>query len=149
MKKAIANLRIISQIAVAMGSAIFLLLAPSMQLTAQAQMSSTKEVTINKFLRQSLLPLPPEKRSENYKKIQEGMISLEKWLGPYQKVQKDGDNYLVVFKDGALPVQVGFKSDKSIESFTFSGCPIGKSLSLSKAPSNLKPVLSKCPNLKP
>jgi hypothetical protein len=112
--------------------------------------TSSKEIIMDQFLRQGLIPISPKKPgAESYKKFREIMISLNQWMGPYQRVERKDNNYFAVFKDGSIPIVASFKSDNKITSFYFSGCPMGQKLSLSKAPSSFKPLLSQCPNLKP
>jgi hypothetical protein len=75
------------------------------------------------------------------------LISFKKWMGAYQRIRKDGNNYTAVFDSGSLPIDAKFKANGSIESMSF-GCPISKSLSPSDAPSNLRTALSKCAGFK-
>ncbi len=75
-------------------------------------------------------------------------VSLKQWLGNYQKAQKkDATNYTAIFDRGSVPVVVNFKTDGSIENYSI-GCPVTKSLPLSKAPPDLQKLFSQCPNLK-
>jgi hypothetical protein len=127
---------------------VTLLGEPSKSLASQVKTSAATG-TINKFLQQALQPLPPEKRTESYKKLQGAMQDLEKWMGSYQNVKKSGDGYSAVFKNGYVPIKVEFKADQSVGRLVFSGCPVGKSLSIKQAPRNMRSVLAKCPNLKP
>jgi hypothetical protein len=69
------------------------------------------------------------------------IVSLKEWIGPYKKLRKNGKDYLAVFAQGTLPMQI---SEKSVGI----GCP-NTAVPLSKAPSNIRQVFAKCPNLKP
>ncbi len=73
--------------------------------------------------------------------------SFKNWLGAFQRIRTDGNNYIAVFDRGSLPIDAKFKANGSVESLIF-GCPISKSLSLSDAPSDVRQALSKCPGFK-
>jgi hypothetical protein len=139
-------LTLLAIITTLLGIALFV--EPQKSLASQVK-SSSATGTINKFLQQTLPPLPPEQRTESYKKLQGAMKGLEKWMGSYQNVRKSGDGYSAVFKNGYIPIKVEFKADQSVGTFVFSGCPVGKSLSIKQSPSNMRSILAKCPNLKP
>lgn len=69
--------------------------------------------------------------------------SFKRWMGTYQRLQKDGDNYIAIFNSGSLPIEVRSKSNGSIDSLNF-GCPSARSLSLNEAPRDIQKALLKC-----
>jgi hypothetical protein len=78
----------------------------------------------------------------------ESLGNLKKWMGAYQRIIKEGNNYLAIFDRGSLPVLVDLKENGDVKGFTF-GCPISKSLSITDAPEDLKKALTGCTNRKP
>jgi hypothetical protein len=132
MKKKISKLRL--TIDVGMVPSIVILLA----MTVQAQ--PAPEISIDRIFRY-------ESSSVGGKSQGQLVGSFKKWMGAYQRIRKDGDNYVAVFDSGSLPIDVKFKANGSIESIIF-GCPISKSLSLINAPENLQKALSKCGGFK-
>jgi hypothetical protein len=107
---------------------------------------------VHEFLQNSLKPLTTKKRAGKYQKLHAAMLSLEKWLGSYQKVQKSQNGYVAVFTNGSVPVTASFKTNKLIRSAKsvsdlFLGCPISKSLALRLVPSTIRSTFPKCPNL--
>jgi hypothetical protein len=127
MKKAITS-------RIAVGSAVFLLLGSSMQLTTQAQPSF--EGTIDQAFKNNSFPGAGEQGREL-------IVGIKQWIGPYKKAQKNkkDDNYLAIFDRGSLPIKVSGLASVGV------GCPVTK-LPLSKAPSNIQKAFAKCPNLK-
>jgi hypothetical protein len=123
------NLQIKNRAAMVLGT-VFLLAQP-MQMTVQAQ-SSLEATVIDNAIRNDALP----------GKGKEVLVSLKKWMGPYQSVRKESKGYSAIFQDGTLPIQMVEVGKVGV------GCPVTK-LSLSKAPNNVREVFSKCPNLKP
>ena len=73
--------------------------------------------------------------------------SLKKWMGAYQRIAKDGDNYLVIFDKGSIPVGAKFTTSGSLETIIF-GCPRSKSVSISDAPEVIRQGLSRCAGFK-
>lgn len=73
---------------------------------------------------------------------------LKKFMGSYQRIRKDDDNYLLVFDGGSLPVDIQVSESGFVSGLDF-GCPISRTLSLSDAPSQLRQVLSQCSRFKP
>jgi hypothetical protein len=69
------------------------------------------------------------------------IVSLKKWMGPYQKLEKTGSGYNANFEKGSLPIAVSLKG-------VAVGCP-KTAVPLSKAPANIKKTFGKCPNLTP
>jgi hypothetical protein len=118
---------------------IFLMIASS-ALAAPAK--SSPEVLIDQFLR-SNSPLPGGDRQ-----AQLLLDSIRQWLGVYKGLKKEGSGYAAVFERGSLPVVVRLKASGVIESLGFE-CPRSETLSVSRAPSNLRQALSSCPGLKP
>ncbi len=79
----------------------------------------------------------------------QGVIgNLKKFMGPYQRIRKDDDNYILVFDGGSLPVDIQVSESGSVSGLDF-GCPISRTLSISDAPSELRQVLSQCSRFKP
>ncbi len=74
--------------------------------------------------------------------------NLKRFMGSYQRIRKDDDNYILVFDGGSLPVDIQVSESGSIVGLDF-GCPISRTLSLSDAPSELRQVLSQCSRFKP
>jgi hypothetical protein len=69
------------------------------------------------------------------------IVSLKKWMGPYQKLEKAANGYSATFKQGSLPIEVSFQG-------VGVGCP-RTSIPLSKAPDNIKKTFGRCTNLTP
>ena len=113
-----------------------LLLVLSIELAVQAQ--PDPEIVLDRAFRY-------ESSSSNSQRQLIG--SFKNWMGTYQRIRMDGNNYIAVFDRGSLPIDAKFKANGSVESLNF-GCPISKSLSLSDAPSNLRQALSKCAGFK-
>jgi hypothetical protein len=79
----------------------------------------------------------------------QGLISsLKKWMGSYQRIRKDDDNYLLIFDGGSLPIDIQISETGSVAGLNF-GCPISKTLSISDAPGELRQALSQCSKFKP
>lgn len=73
--------------------------------------------------------------------------SLKRWMGPYQRIVKEENNYLVIFDSGSIPVGARFTTSGSLETIVF-GCPRSKSLSINDAPEGIRQELSKCAGFK-
>jgi hypothetical protein len=73
--------------------------------------------------------------------------TLIKWMGAYQRIVQDGENYLVIFDSGSIPVSPRFTTSGALETLTF-GCPRSKSLSINDAPEAIRQELSKCAGFK-
>lgn len=115
-----------------------LLLVLSLELAVQAQ--PDPEVAIDRVFRYE--------SSFSSSNSQGQLIGIFKnWMGAFQRIRTDGNNYIAVFDRGSLPIDAKFKANGSVESLSF-GCPISKSLSLSDAPSNIRQTLSKCAGFK-
>ncbi len=106
---------------------------------AQAQPTSP-EVAIDQAFR--LGSLPPEADAQ----IQSLVAGIRNWMGSYQGLRRQGDDYLVMFERGELPVSVRQDARDQINSVSF-GCPRSKSLNLNQASKELRQVFSPCPNL--
>jgi hypothetical protein len=106
-----------------------LLLTPSVALA-----QSAVEKSIDSALRSSSVP---GGSSESNAMI----TSLKEWMGPYQKLRKNGKDYLAVFDRGTLPMKISGNS-------VGIGCP-NTAVPLSKASKNIQQAFAKCPNLKP
>ncbi|XGV97641.1 MAG: hypothetical protein ACAF41_01595 [Leptolyngbya sp. BL-A-14] len=117
-----------------------LLLAQAQRVAAQAQ--PTPEVTIDQFLR-SNAPLPGADAQ-----AQQQYLSLRSWMGAYQATRQEGNHYLAMFEQGALPVFVELNASGQIKRYG-AGCPRSQSLSLSQLPAALRQVWSKCTTLSP
>jgi hypothetical protein len=125
----ISQLQITSRLALIL-TTTFLLVKP-LELTTQAQ--PAPEVMVDRMF-------VYESSGGQYR----GLISsLKAWMGAYQRIRKDDDNYILVFDGGSIPLDVSFTDSGSISSLTF-GCPISRTLSISDAPSDLRQVLSRC-----
>jgi hypothetical protein len=118
---------------VAMVSSTALLLVQTLAITAQAQ--PAPEVAIDRMFRYESSSTSGQGR--------DFLISFKKWMGTYQRIRPDGNNYEAIFDRGSLPSEAKFKANGSVESLSY-GCPISKSLSLNDAPDDLKKALSKC-----
>jgi hypothetical protein len=129
----ILNLKITNRVVVGLGT--LLLLVPSMRLTALAQPSPS--IIIDRMFRYDSSPAGSNNQDRYL------VISLKKWLGTYQRVIEDDNNYVAVFDRASIPLKVKLKDSGDIESFNF-GCPVSKSVSLNEAPLELKKLLSKC-----
>jgi hypothetical protein len=78
----------------------------------------------------------------------QGVISnLKRWMGAYQRIRKDDDNYILVFDGGSLPIDIQVSESGSVSGLDF-GCPISRTLSTSDAPGELRQVLSQCSRFK-
>jgi hypothetical protein len=130
----ISQLKISSRLALIL--ATMLLLIKPLELTAQAQ--PAPEVMVDRMF-------VYESSGGRYQAV---ISSLKKWLGSYQRIRKDDDNYLLVFDGGSLPIDIQVSESGSIAGLNF-GCPISKTLSISDAPSELRQVLSQCSRFKP
>jgi hypothetical protein len=130
----VSQLQIKSRLALLL--AITLLLIKPLELTAQAQ--ADPEVMVDRMF-----------IYESSGGLYQGVISgLKKWMGAYQRIRKDDDNYLLVFDGGSLPIDIQVSASGSISGLNF-GCPISRTLSISDAPSELRQVLSQCSKFKP
>jgi hypothetical protein len=123
-------------------SAVWLLFQP-LALVGQAQASP--EIIIDRILRSessssSSSNVGSAARSNEYKQL---LGSFKRWMGAYQRLQKDGDNYIAIFDSGSLPIEVRSKDSGAIESLSF-GCPKTRSLSLNEAPLDIQKALLKC-----
>jgi hypothetical protein len=133
-QKKISQLQITSRLALIL-TTTFLLIKP-LELTAQAQ--PAPEVMIDRMF-------VYESSGGQY----QGLITnLKKFMGSYQRIRKDDDNYILVFDGGSLPIDIQTSASGSIVGMNF-GCPISRTLSLSDAPSELRQVLSQCSRFKP
>ena len=110
-----------------------LLLVQTLSITAQAQ--PAPEVAIDRMFRYE--------SSSTSRQGRDLLISFKKWMGTYQRIRTDGNNYEAIFDRGSLPIEAKFRANGSIESLSYA-CPISKSLSLNDAPDDLKKALSKC-----
>ena len=130
----ISNLQITSRLTLILATT--LLLIKPLELTAQAQ--PAPETIVD-------LMFVYESSGGQY----QGLISsLKKWMGAYQRIRKDDDNYLLVFDGGSLPIDIQTSASGSVSGMTF-GCPISRTLSISDAPSELRQVLRQCSSFKP
>lgn len=124
-------------------SAAWLLVQP-LALVGQAQASP--EIIIDRILRSenssssSSSTVGSTARANEYKQL---LGSFKRWMGAYQRLQKDGDNYIAIFDSGSLPIEVRSKDSGAIESLSF-GCPKTRSLSLNEAPLEIQKALLKC-----
>ncbi len=122
----------ISQSAMFLSTALMLL----QPLAVATHANASTAAAIDKALRTNVIPTD---RDGKYKKQ---LISLKKWIGPYQNVKEDEDGtYQANFKNGVLPIQAGITGINI-------GC-VRTSVPLSKAPSNIKQMFENCPDLTP
>ena len=129
----IPNLQITSRLALILTTA--LLLIKPLELTAQAQ--PAPEMMVDRMF-------VYESSSGQF----QGVIgSLKKWMGRYQHIRKNDDNYILVFDSGSLPIDIQVSATGSIAALNF-GCPISRTLSISDAPSDLRQILSQCSRFK-
>ena len=129
----ISKLQITSRLALMLATT--LLLIQPLELTAQAQ--PAPEVMVDRMF-------VYESSSGQF----QGVIgSLKKWMGRYQHIRKNDDNYVLVFDSGSLPIDIQVSDSGSIAALNF-GCPISRTLSISDAPSELRQVLSQCSRFK-
>ena len=134
IQQKISKLKISSRLALILTTA--LLLVKSLELTAQAQ--PAPEVMVDRmFVYES-----------SGGRFQTVISSLKKYMGSYQRIRKDDDNYLLVFDGGSLPIDIQVSETGSISGLDF-GCPISRTLSISDAPGELRQVLSQCSRFKP
>jgi hypothetical protein len=130
----ISQLQITSRLALLL-TTTFLLIKP-LELTAQAQ--PAPEVMVDRMF-------VYESSGGQYQAV---ISNLKRWMGSYQRIRKDDDNYLLVFDGGSLPIDIQTSSSGSVTGLNF-GCPISKTLSISDAPGELRQVLSQCSRFKP
>jgi hypothetical protein len=122
----------ISQSAMFLATALMLL----QPLTTATHANASTAAAIDKALRTNVIPTD---RDGKYKKQ---LISLKKWIGPYQNVKEDEDGtYQAKFKNGILPINAGITGINL-------GC-VRTAVPLSKAPSNIKKMFENCPDLTP
>jgi hypothetical protein len=134
IQQKISKLKISSRLALILTTA--LLLVKPLELTAQAQ--PAPEVMVDRmFVYES-----------SGGRFQTVIGELKKFMGSYQRIRKDDDNYLLVFDGGSLPVDIQVSASGFVSGLDF-GCPISRTLSLSDAPSQLRQVLSQCSRFKP
>lgn len=131
------NLKIANRVAVV---GTLLSIVASMDLTVMAQ--PAPEIIIDRIFRYNSAPPGSNIQDRNL------VESLKKWLGAYQRVIEEGNNYVAIFDRASIPLKVKFKDSGEIESFGF-GCPATKSISLNEAPLELQKLLSKCHGSKP
>lgn len=130
----IANLPITSRLTLMLATMV--LLIKPLELTAQAQ--PAPEVMLDRMF-------VYESSGGQY----QGTISaLKKWMGTYQRIHKDDDNYMLVFDSGSLPIDIQTSVSGSVSGLSF-GCPISRTLSISDAPTELRQMLSQCSKFKP
>jgi hypothetical protein len=137
-KRKILNLHIINRVVVVFGT--LLLVIPSMELPATAQPSPL--ITLDRIFRYNSSP-PGSSTQERTL-----LVSLKQWLGAYQRVLGEGNNYTAIFDRGSLPLAVEFKDTGDLKNLVV-GCPITKALSVSEAPIEIQKLMSKCTRLKP
>jgi hypothetical protein len=130
----ISSLQITSRLTLLLATT--LLLIKPLELTAQAQ--PAPEVMVDRMF-------VYESSGGRYQAV---ITNLKKWLGAYQRIRKEDDNYLLVFDGGSLPIDIQVSATGSISGLDF-GCPISRTLSISDAPSELRQVLSQCSRFKP
>jgi hypothetical protein len=133
MQPKISKLKITSRLALMLATT--LLLIKPLELTAQAQ--PAPEVMVDRMF-------VYESSGGRYQGV---ISSLKKWLGSYQRIRKDDDNYLLVFDGGSLPVDIQISESGSVSGLDF-GCPISRTLSIGDAPSELRQVLAQCSRFK-
>ncbi len=116
-----------------------LVMMPAMVLKVSAQMAP--EVSIDRIFRY-------ESSSSGAAGQGEFAMSLKKWLGAYQRLLKDGDNYTAVFDRASLPLTVELKDNGDFKGFGI-GCGATSSLPMSEAPEEFRKLLLKCRTNRP
>jgi hypothetical protein len=116
-----------------------LVMMPAMVLKASAQMAP--EVAIDHIFRYESSSPGPRGQGEL-------AMSLKKWLGAYQRLLKDGDNYTAVFDRASLPLTVESKENGDFKGFGI-GCKSTSSLPMSEAPEEFRKLLLKCRSNRP
>jgi hypothetical protein len=129
----ISTLQITNRIALML--ATILMLIKTSELTAQAQ--PAPEVMLDRMFIY-------ESSSGQFQGV---IASLKKYMGSYQHIRKNDDNYILVFDSGSIPIDIQVSASGSIAGLNF-GCPISRTLSVSDAPSELRQVLSQCSKFK-
>ncbi len=125
----ISKLQVTSRLALMLTTA--LLLIKPLELVAQAQ--PAPEMMVDRMF-------VYESSSGQF----QGVIgNLKKWMGRYQHIRKNDDNYILVFDSGSLPIDIQVSESGSIAGLNF-GCPISRTLSISDAPRELRQILSQC-----
>ena len=124
------------------GLSLLWLLGAPLTLVAHAQ--SSPEIIIDRLLRSdtasSTSNVGSAARTTEYQQL---LGSFKRWMGAYQRLLKDGDNYIAIFDSGSLPIEVRSKPSGSIDTLSF-GCPNAKSLSLNEAPLDIQRALKTC-----
>jgi hypothetical protein len=93
-------------------------------------------------------PLPGASAEGQQNRIQFKTV-LTQWMGSYQSVQSDGDQYWVLFDQGSLPITMAFRENGDPDAITVVGCPV-TAVPISQAPSDYRELLStECPDLNP
>jgi hypothetical protein len=137
-EKKILNLHIINRVVAVFGT--LLLVIPPMGLTAVAQPSPL--TTLDRIFRYNSSPPGNNIQDRNL------LLSLKQWLGAYQRVLGEGNNYTAIFDRGSLPLAVEFKDTGDLKTLVV-GCPITKALSVSEAPIEIQKLTSRCTRSKP
>ncbi|MBD2099452.1 hypothetical protein [Leptolyngbya sp. FACHB-261] len=79
--------------------------------------------------------------------FQRFITGFKSWLGNYQSVRADGNNFLVVFERGSIPAAVRLNPRGQIVGLGFE-CPRSTSVPLNQAPPELRQILSSCSELR-
>jgi hypothetical protein len=71
------------------------------------------------------------------------IAALKKWLGAYQRIIRDDNNYVVVFDRASLQLIVELKDSGELKGFSV-GCPISRSIFTSETPEEFQKLIAKC-----
>jgi hypothetical protein len=132
INKKILNLQFTTRAVVLLSTAM--LLASTVMIDVQAQ--PDPEVAIDRAF-----------RFESSSRQGALIASLKGWMGSYQRIIKEENNYLAIFDRGSIPVGATFTTSGSLETILF-GCPKSKSISINDAPEGIRQELSKCAGFK-
>jgi hypothetical protein len=128
---------------IGLGATVLLLQA--LALTASAEPSA--EATLNQIFG-SDVPLPGANSQERQNRIAVKTV-LTQWMGGFQGVRKENDNYRVLFEQGSALMNVQFRKNGDPDTLGIVGCPV-TSVPVSQAPRPFqKRLLDSCPDLKP
>jgi hypothetical protein len=109
-------------------------LIPTLGLTALAQ--PAPELSIDRIFRY-------ESSSSGNATQSNSIVGLKKWLGAYQRIIRDDNNYVVVFDRASLQLIVELKDSGELKGFTV-GCPVSRSMFTSETPEEFQKLMTKC-----
>lgn len=130
-KKIVTN-SIIDRLKISLSTALVLI--PTLGLTVLAQ--PAPELAIDRIFRY-------ESSSPGNAAQGNSIVSLKKWLGAYQRITRDNNNYVVVFDRASLQLIVELKDSGELKGFTV-GCPVARSMFTSETPEEFQKLMTKC-----